>query len=77
MSTYNAKNKEYNYEYRAKNLKRVGIDFTKEYYSNVLKPAAEATGEPVNTFIKKAIRMRLGEQEPGDELERVPVDEGC
>lgn len=77
MTTYNPKYNEYNYKYRAEKLKRVGVDFTKEYYENTLKPAADAAGETIGGFIKKAIRMRIGEPEQGEDLERVPVDEGC
>ena len=53
------KKAEYDMEYARKNLKRVPLDVQKEYYEEVLKPIAESVGEPVNTFIKKAIAERI------------------
>ena len=53
--TYNAKYNKQKTEYRKEKFKRVGIDFDKDYYENVLKPAAASVGMPVGTFIKAAV----------------------
>ena len=45
--------------YAKRKLKRVPFDVQKEYYEEVLKPIADSVGEPVNTFIKKAIEERI------------------
>ncbi len=50
---------QYNREYAKEKFKRVPFDIQRDYYENVLKPAAEAAGEPVNTFIKIAIAERI------------------
>lgn len=52
----------YNIQYKREQLKRVPFEVKREYYDNVLKPAADRAGEPVNTFIKKAIENRINEQ---------------
>ena len=46
--------------YRAKAIKRVPLDVQKIFYDKILVPAAQEAGEPVNSYIKKAINMRLG-----------------
>lgn len=58
---YSEKKKAYNIVYQKENMKRVPLDVQKEYYEEVLKPAAERVGEPVNTFIKKAIEERIAQ----------------
>lgn len=57
---YNPKYNEQKTAYRKEKFKRVGIDFDKEYYENDLKPAADAAGMPVGTFIKHIIDEYLG-----------------
>lgn len=64
MSRYNETSKRYTINYAKENLKRVALDVKKEYYENVLKPAADAAGEPINTYIKKAIEMRMNAEAP-------------
>jgi len=56
---YNPKYLAKDYEYRAKHFKRVGIDFDKDYYAEILKPAADAAGLPVNSYIKQAISEKI------------------
>lgn len=56
VMAYNPKYSKKHEEYRSRKYKRVGLDFEKEYYDTVLKPAADASGMPVNTFIKEAIK---------------------
>ena len=57
--TYNAKYNEQNYKYRTAKFKRVGIDFDKTYYDEVLKPAADNSGLPVGTYIKHAVDEKI------------------
>ncbi len=46
-------------KYAKTHLKRIPFDVQKEYYDEVIKPIADSIGEPVNTFIKKAIAERI------------------
>lgn len=52
-STYKASQK-----YKANNIKRIPLDVPKEKYE-AIKAAAEAAGEPVNGYIKRAIDERM------------------
>ena len=55
----NKENKtKYDIEYAKNNLKRIPLDVQKEKYEEI-KAAAEAVGEKVNTYIKKAIDERM------------------
>ncbi len=45
-------------KYKAENIKRVPLDMQKAEYE-ALREAAEACGEKVNQYIKKAIRLRM------------------
>ena len=45
-------------EYAKKNLKRIPLDVQIEKYAEI-KAAAEAAGESVNGFIKKAVDIRM------------------
>ena len=45
-------------KYKNEKIKRVPLDMQKDDY-DILKAAADACGEKVNEFIKKAIRERL------------------
>lgn len=47
-------------KYKAENIKRVPLDMQKSEYEE-LRLAAEAAGEKVNQYIKKAIRNRMEE----------------
>lgn len=49
-------------KYKAENIKRVPLDMQKAEYE-ALKTAAEACGEKVNQYIKKAIKLRMEENE--------------
>lgn len=46
-------------KYAAANYKRVPLDLNKDYYENILKPAATAAGLAVNAFIKEAIAEKI------------------
>lgn len=52
-------NKENSYKYREKAIKRIPFDVQIEYYENTLRPAAEKSRLPVNTFIKQAIQEKI------------------
>lgn len=49
-------------KYKAENIKRVPLDMQKTEYE-ALKIAAEACGEKVNQYIKKAIKLRMERNE--------------
>lgn len=54
-----SKNKiEYDMQYAKENLKRIPLNVQKEQYEQ-LKAAAGASGEKVNTYIKKAVSTRM------------------
>ena len=50
--------KKANAKYREKSIKRIPLDVQKEKYEEI-KAAAEASGESVNDYIKKAIDERM------------------
>jgi len=49
---------EYNIKYAKEKLKRIPLDVQKEKYEEI-KAAADAAGEKVNGYIKKAIEERM------------------
>lgn len=59
--TYSQSKTEYNMKYAKEKLKRIPLDVQKEKYEQI-KAAADAAGEKVNSYIKKAIDERM-EQE--------------
>lgn len=54
----NPNKKTYNANYAKTKLKRIPLDVQKEKY-NQIKAAADAVGEKVNSYIKKAIEERM------------------
>lgn len=56
--TLTEQRKESMYKYAKENLKRIPLDVPKEKYAEI-KTAANAAGESVNGYIKKAINNRL------------------
>lgn len=50
--------KEYLYDYQKTKLKRIPLDVPKEKYEEI-KAVADAAGEKVNGYIKKAVDMRI------------------
>lgn len=58
MAYYNEDTYEASKRYKEKNIKRVPLDMQISDY-NLLKAAADACGEKVNEYIKKAIRQRM------------------
>ena len=63
MSEKKAKTK-YDIEYAKTKLKRIPLDVQKEKYEEI-KAAADAAGESVNGYIKKAVDQRI-DLEPQD-----------
>ena len=57
MSEQNAKAK-YDMNYAKAKIKRIPLDVQKEKYE-VIKAAAQAAGESVNGYIKKAVNERM------------------
>lgn len=51
----------YDIEYAKKKLKRIPLDVQKEKYEEI-KTAADAAGEKVNGYIKKAIDERMARE---------------
>lgn len=56
--SYNQKKREYNVSYTRTHIKRVPLEMQLWQYDR-LKAAADAAGESVNGYIKKAIAMRM------------------
>ena len=54
----NEQRKESMYKYAREKLKRIPLDVQKEKYEEI-KAAADAAGEKVNGYIKKAIEERI------------------
>lgn len=55
------KKTKYNLDYAKQNLKRIPLDVQKEKYDEI-KAAADAAGEKVNSYIKKAIDERMARE---------------
>jgi hypothetical protein len=55
---YSEKKRAYNVEYIQKNIKRVPLDVQNDKYK-AIKAAADAAGESVNGYIKRAIDERM------------------
>lgn len=55
---YTDKSKQYVYDYKAKKIKRIPLDVQLSDYE-LIKVAADASGETVNGYIKTAIRLRM------------------
>ena len=56
--TYSKAKRDYNVQYIKDNIKRVPLDVQKDKYETI-KAAAEAAGESVNGYIKRAIDERM------------------
>lgn len=59
--TYNEAAYKASLKYKADKIKRVPLDMQIAEYEE-LKAAAEAKGEKVNQYIKKAIKLRMEQQ---------------
>ena len=56
--TYSKAKQEYNVKYIKEKIKRIPLDVQREQYERI-KAAADAAGESVNGYIKKAIEERM------------------
>lgn len=56
--------KNYNANYAKTNLKRIPLDVQKEKYDQI-KAAADTAGEPVNSYIKRAVDDRMEREAAG------------
>lgn len=55
---YSEAHKRAQYKYNAANIKRIPLDVQLSEY-DIIRQHADAAGEPVNTYIKTAIRSRI------------------
>lgn len=55
------KKTQYNLSYAKEKLKRIPLDVQLAFYDQ-LAAAAAAAGEPINTYIKKAIEQRIARE---------------
>lgn len=53
--TYDPSNNNAVYRYKKSNIKRISLDVQKDYFDDVIRPAADYCNVPVNRFIKDAI----------------------
>lgn len=63
MMAYDEKQKEYSINYAKNNLKRIPLDVKKEYYDNIIVPAAEVRNMSVRAFILSAIEEKIAKKE--------------
>lgn len=56
---YNEKQKGYAMNYAKRTLKRIPLDVKKEYYEDVIVPAAKKCGSSVRAFILDAIAEKI------------------
>ena len=56
--TYSKAKRDYNVQYIKANIKRIPLDVQKDHYERI-KTAADAAGESVNGYIKRAIDERM------------------
>lgn len=59
MDQWKINKNKYIQEYKKQNYKRIPLDIAADYYRDILKPAADRAGLPVNTFIKNAIQEKI------------------
>ena len=68
----NEAKKKYDIQYAKDKLKRIPLNVQKEKYAEI-KAAADAAGESVNGYIKKAIDERIKHTNPNTKPEPEPV----
>lgn len=61
--------------YNATHIKRVHLDMQISLYEEI-KACADEVGEPVNTYIKKAIKARLEYQKPNGDYDKATDEWG-
>ncbi len=65
MGKYDPKNNVYVNNYKKEHCKKISVEVRKDYYSDVLSPAAEALGMSVHGYIKEAIREKIERESKG------------
>ena len=69
MASYDPKKNKYINKYKQEHYKSLRLEVSKEFYSDVLAPAAEAKGMPIATYVKEAITEKV-ERETGCKPEK-------
>lgn len=46
-------------KWQKENMRRISLDVRKEYYTDILKPAVDRSGDTMGGFIKKAISEKI------------------
>ena len=69
MGKYDPKNNDYVNNYKKEHYKRLQIEFDKDYYVNVLAPAAEAKGLRTSTFVREAVKEKIERESKGKRKE--------
>ena len=59
MGKYDPKNNAYVNNYKKEHCKKISVEVRKDYYEDVLFPAAESAGLSVHGYIKEAIREKI------------------
>lgn len=59
MGAYDPKNNKYVNKYKQEHYKCLRVEVTKEFYSDILVPAAEAKGMPIATYVREAITEKI------------------
>lgn len=72
---YSKSKTEYNIQYAKENIKRIPLDVQKQKYEEI-KAAADAAGEKVNGYIKKAIDQRMERENVLPMLDQQPTHNG-
>ena len=62
MGVYNPKHNKYVNKYKQEHYKSLRIEVSKEFYSDILAPAAEAKGMAIATYIKEAITEKINRE---------------
>lgn len=65
MGSYDPKNNVYVNKYKKEHYKSIKVEFKKEYFADVLAPAAESKGMAVSVYIKEAIKEKLERESKG------------
>ena len=59
MASYDPKKNKYINKYKQEHYKSLRLEVTKEFYSDILAPAAAAKGMAIATYVKEAITEKV------------------
>ena len=59
MVAYKPEYSQQHEKYRRAKYRRVALDYDRKYYDEILKPAADAAGLPVGSWIKSIVAKEL------------------